>query len=216
MYSLERIRQTMAKYSDDKLLNIYKNELGGLTDDGKRALTDEIAKRGLNTENISAFTQTAPSEPIANSEPIAHLGARFGGQFVDGLVASAIVFIGILISGVFESIPELGLIGIALAWGYLMLSDGLKNGQSLGKRLMGIRVVTVADGEPCTFGGSFSRNILMVIPVINFLDMLAIFVTKDNRRLGDLNAKTKVIYEGVTKEEFLEWSENRFLPIKHK
>ena len=41
---------------------------------------------------------------------------------------------------------------------YLLLADGFK-GQSVGKRLFGLKVVNYQTGSPCTFFESFVRNI---------------------------------------------------------
>ncbi|HLF17401.1 MAG TPA: ankyrin repeat domain-containing protein [Candidatus Omnitrophota bacterium] len=81
---------------------------------------------------------------------------------------------------------------------YFLFRDGLFNGQSVGKRLVGLRVVG-PKGEKCTFKGSLIRNILIAIPVIPvakiviLVEAIVMILSKEGRRLGDRMAKTRVI-----------------------
>ena len=75
---------------------------------------------------------------------------------------------------------------------YTLLSDGLEGGQSFGKRLVGIRVVSIETGAPCTFGQSFLRNLLLTI--LGPIDWIFIFGER-RQRLGDKAAGTIVIVD---------------------
>ena len=121
--------------------------------------------------------------------PLASIGQRFTAQFLDGIVALAA---GALFYFVASAL------GLALEWAiagwilYIWFCDGLPGGQSLGKRVTGIRVVHVDTEKPCSYGQSFVRNLAMVLGVID----AAFIVGKQRRRLGDLIAGTKVV-QGV-------------------
>lgn len=117
------------------------------------------------------------------------------------VVAKAIDFIIILAAA--EALHHFGwLAGLS----YLLISDGLAEGRSIGKRLTGLRVVCAA-GTPATVKDSVLRNstlalglVLWVVPYAGWLLLLAVvgleFVillgSSDRRRLGDEIAKTSV------------------------
>ena len=72
---------------------------------------------------------------------------------------------------------------------YILFADGLGEGQSIGKRLLGIRVVDSRTGAPCTYRQSFVRNIFYIIGIF---DWICIF-GEQRQRLGDMVARTIVI-----------------------
>ncbi|WP_017906811.1 RDD family protein [Pseudomonas asplenii] len=77
-----------------------------------------------------------------------------------------------------------------LALGYFLLGDALPNGQTLGKRLMGISVVGFPVNTRCTVFQSFLRN----VPKVLFSVLDALFVLFGlRRRLGDMLAMTMVV-----------------------
>lgn len=80
--------------------------------------------------------------------------------------------------------------------GYSFLCETFNHGQSLGKRLMNIRVVK-ADGSTPSVGSYLLRWVLFPIDSLftGGLGMLAVLLTKNNQRLGDLAAGTMVIKE---------------------
>ena len=113
----------------------------------------------------------------------------------------------IIVVAVAEMIPRSGFFaGLA----YLLISDGLFNGKSLGKQLAGLRVISIATGKACSVRESILRNLVLCIgamlwriPLIGWAITLLIvgfeFVmllgSKEGMRLGDEIAKTTVIEE---------------------
>lgn len=94
------------------------------------------------------------------------------------------------------------LVQFALFTFYHLVFEFSWNGQTPGKRLLGIRVVQ-ANGMPLTTGGLLIRNFVRLfdfLPVFYGVGLIALFFTKYTQRLGDLAARTVVIYErsGVT------------------
>lgn len=80
---------------------------------------------------------------------------------------------------------------------YFILFEGLWNGQTLGKKAMGIRV-RMANGLPITFGAAIGRNLLRpadMFPGSYFMGLLAMFSTPRSQRIGDLLSNTVVIHE---------------------
>ena len=65
---------------------------------------------------------------------------------------------------------------------------------TIGKILVKLRVVETS-GDPCSFGGSFKRNILRFVdwlPAFYILAAVLLFVSHERQRLGDMVAKTIV------------------------
>jgi uncharacterized RDD family membrane protein YckC len=94
-------------------------------------------------------------------------------------------------------------LGFAVEWGYFVLLESLMNGQSVGKRAMRLRVVTV-DGRPLSFAQIVLRNLLRatdVLPVFYALGVLVMAQDRVFRRLGDMVAGTLVISEQSKKLE---------------
>ncbi|MBI1912096.1 MAG: RDD family protein [Deltaproteobacteria bacterium] len=73
-----------------------------------------------------------------------------------------------LIVGAFFAFPTF--IGPLAGTTYILISDGLLNGQSLGKRVIGLRVVSMVTGMPCDFKQSIIRNAIFgVLIAIYFI-----------------------------------------------
>ena len=78
--------------------------------------------------------------------------------------------------------------------GYFVYFEYKRSGQTPGKKLLGLRVVTI-DGRPLSFGKCVMRETLRYIDFMLVLPGLLTFVlTEKRQRLGDLLAGTMVIY----------------------
>jgi hypothetical protein len=74
----------------------------------------------------------------------------------------------------------------------------LWNGQSPGKRWVGLRVIRV-DGTPVTLAESIIRNLVRLIDFLPFgygVGVVTMFVNDQARRLGDLAAGSLVVHDG--------------------
>jgi len=157
----------------------------------------------LNPYQAPASAGEVAVEPAAD-QVLAGRGRRLGAHLLDSLL----VFLALLpaLPAMLEqddSISTAGLIFMGVAV-LVMLGLQLKylyeNGQSIGKRIVGIRIVRL-DGSRCSLGRIlFMRNLVIMviayIPVVgnlvNFADPLFIF-REDRRCLHDLIADTKVV-----------------------
>ena len=119
---------------------------------------------------------------------LAHPGKRFQAQFVDGLIAYVIGVTACYILDSFLSRDFSVYSGMSLGLAYFLLSDGLPNGQSLGKKLLKIQVLDDEGIKPCSLAQSFFRNVTFPLGII---DWVFIFF-KSRRRLGDFIAGTVV------------------------
>lgn len=104
-------------------------------------------------------------------------------------------------------IPSAGLfIGIF----YLLISDGLFNGKSIGKKFLRLRVVSLSRQSYADFRDSIVRNLslglsllLLTIPIIGWLlygaviifEVILIIGDREGKRLGDHLSNTQVLEE---------------------
>ena len=172
---------------------------GGLTDVAHHLLEEELKKRGVKTSDVEEYIETAEGnyKPDDFAEGIkirdlASTGKRYLAQILDQFIA---IGLGLFIAFIFEMIG-IKEIGILLFWliyvAYIMFNDALPNGQSLGKKLLSIKVVNKTSGMPCKFSESFKRNITTVIPFLAMIDAVMIFGIK-KQRMGDELANTLVV-----------------------
>lgn len=128
------------------------------------------------------------------------LGQRFVALFIDALIAMPLAIMAV--------IPFLGIIGAPLFCLYLISRDALLGGQSVGKRVMGLKVVK-SNGQPFTWGDSVQRNIIyfaalaLIIPWAGIIlhKLIAfplgivelILILSNGQRMGDRMANTYVV-----------------------
>lgn len=96
---------------------------------------------------------------------------------------------GATVTGIFVLLTAL------IAWSYFIVLEWLWEGQTLGKRMFGLRVIS-ADGSPAGFLAVLVRNLVRVVdflPAFYGLGLLAIVVSSRSQRLGDLAAGTFVV-----------------------
>ncbi len=90
-----------------------------------------------------------------------------------------------------------GGLGWIASTGYWLLRDGLFEGQSIGKRLMGLQVVVGPSQARCTFVASAVRNLLWVLPLVNLAmgltGLYALSHDRAGRHWGDRLADTRVL-----------------------
>jgi uncharacterized RDD family membrane protein YckC len=151
-------------------------------------------------------------ENIELSYDVAGIGSRFLAAIVDTLLvlllqgALLAVMVGLLSRADSESgggaqsvlLAIWGTLSFLFLWGYYIVFELIWNGQSPGKRLIGLRVVR-AGGRPITFLASAIRNLVRLVdflPGLYGIGVVTMFVDKQARRLGDLAAGTLVVKEG--------------------
>ena len=97
-------------------------------------------------------------------------------------------------------IPVLGWIAGFI---YTFAKDGIDFGgldnRSIGKKVMGLRVINTETGARCNYKDSVLRQILFIIPLVNlliaFVELILVLTDSKGIRLGDKIAKTMVIEE---------------------
>ncbi|HEY1867058.1 MAG TPA: RDD family protein [Candidatus Cybelea sp.] len=154
-------------------------------------------------------------ESIAFSYELAGLGSRFLALVVDQaiqIVVLVAIFAGLIfwaVRGLPRQSPPLAdmklaesiaiavfvVISFAVLFGYFIVFEAVWNGQTPGKKLLGIRVVRDG-GYPIDFGASLIRNLIRVgEQLIGYYAIAAIsaLISPENKRIGDLAAGTIVV-----------------------
>lgn len=88
------------------------------------------------------------------------------------------------------------LVVFAGMWLYPVLFEVLRDGQTIGKKAMGLRVIN-ANGTPVTWIASIVRNLMRTVDMMPFgygFGLLAGLIDKQSRRLGDMVAGTLVVF----------------------
>ena len=138
---------------------------------------------------------------------VAGFGARMLAALVDYLIVMGLIVLLVLLGGVGVSVMGLDVTGflVAAVWVavfvlqlfYFMWAEMRMDGQSIGKKRLGLRTV-MATGQTVTPGASLIRNTARVVDMIPVLWLVAAF-TPGTRRLGDILAGTYVIQESTRK-----------------
>jgi uncharacterized RDD family membrane protein YckC len=152
-------------------------------------------------------------EHIEFTFQLAGLGTRFIAVLIDHLIQGFILgfalLVGLLSAGAVASlwteaslwvIFGLLLLLFVVFWGYFTYFETTSNGQTPGKRIAGIRVVR-DDGTPITFFDAMIRNLVRLVdflPAYYTIGVIAVFVSPQNKRLGDYAAGTIVVKERTT------------------
>ena len=140
--------------------------------------------------------------------------------FVDSLiqlVAVILLFIVLAMLGAgFRLSPEAGkwvaalyiFIGFLLYWGYFTIFEALWKGQTPGKRQAGIRVIRDF-GREITAKEAIGRNLLRAVdmlPGVYAVGIASIFLSPQNKRLGDYVAGTVVVHDRSPEESQPFWN----------
>jgi uncharacterized RDD family membrane protein YckC len=145
----------------------------------------------------------ATPERVAFEYTVAGLGSRFMAHAVDVLLL-LVVFVVLSILSIFLG-SALGdgklalliwlLVSFLLFVLYFPILEGLWNGQTLGKRLMRIRVLGDR-GEPVTVTQVAIRNLIRLVdflPLLYGVGIVTLFIQGGSKRLGDFAAGTVVV-----------------------
>lgn len=93
----------------------------------------------------------------------------------------------------------LGALGSFSLFLYFIACESLLKGQTIGKKVVGIRVMMV-DGTPLSFMGSIYRNLLLLADLaLPFIGLTSMFITPKCQRVGDLASGTLVVHDGKPK-----------------
>jgi uncharacterized RDD family membrane protein YckC len=146
---------------------------------------------------------------------LASVGNRFLAAALDHLIQLAVIValllllqfylstgLGAFLSNGTWAAALIVLIVFFIIWGYLVVFETLWNGQTPGKRVMGLRVIR-EDGRPVRFFEAFVRNIIRLVidfqPIPSFsVGVVSTIFSEKSKRVGDYVAGTVVVKERST------------------
>lgn len=160
--------------------------------DSVRTMSTSTKKRRARTRRTSIFL----------GDRHAPLPSRFIAKAIDTLIVTAMFLLGAAVWTPF---------GLLVAVLFAGVQDGMWVGQSIGKRIIGLRVIEDHRGLPCGFKNSLLRNIpfmiaipfagipllwaVFLIVILPLLALEAYLVTalESGTRLGDILGNTLVV-----------------------
>lgn len=151
--------------------------------------------------------QLVTGEAVALDLPVAGLPSRFVAKAIDSLVQVAIFLalafpIGIVAGSSSDAaVAALGIVLIiAVVFGYPIAMETLTRGRTLGKMVMGLRVVR-DDAGPIGFRQAFTRGAFAIVDFLTsfLVSVLTMLLTERSKRVGDLLAGTVVVLERAPK-----------------
>jgi uncharacterized RDD family membrane protein YckC len=152
---------------------------------------------------MAAHAAVAP--PFVGTHEDVHVtGRRILATIVDGLIFGGLYTVMVILFGSISSVgsanwngsmpalPTL-LYGVIIALYYILLEGYL--GQTVGKMLLGIKVVREDNGEVPGLGGATIRTLLRIVDgIFNYLvAFITVLISGKNQRFGDMAAHTLVV-----------------------
>ena len=132
---------------------------------------------------------------------LASLRERFFAIFIDSLIVGSFYFVMLMIlsnligEALFNYSAFISLLLIGMFVLYQLFSEILADGQSWGKKAMGIKVVRL-DGKEPGLGDYLLRAVFHIVDTVVSLGIMAALMissSNKNQRLGDMTASTTVI-----------------------
>lgn len=166
-------------------------------------------------QNLHETLSIDTPENVVFGYSVAGIGSRFLAAMIDTTILSIIIgFIYAAFLIIYATLPAtlrnestLGffmgfvtILAFLVFWGFYIFFELTWNGQTPGKRWVGLRVVRL-DGAPVSLVESIIRNLVRIIdflPAYYGIGLITMFLNSQARRLGDLAASTLVIYEQGT------------------
>ncbi len=169
----------------------------------------------MSKEALERRVEIETPEQTVLSYTVAGVGSRAAAALVDLLIIVVgqltVFFLLAEVSSVFGSrtsamqkltggwVAAVGiLLSFALLWGYYVLFEAIWDGQTPGKRMLGIRVVQDG-GYSVSFGASAARNLLRFVDMqpgfVYAIGLVSVTISKSGKRLGDIVAGTFVVHE---------------------
>lgn len=140
---------------------------------------------------------------VSTAEDVRVTGGRVLATLVDAVLFIMLqVVLGLLLGGASAGDGGAGvslnglsaLVFFALIFGYDIFMEG-RFGQTVGKMLLGIKVVRESDGNVPGYGGAALRTVLRIVDgfLAYLVGLIVVLVSDKNQRLRDMSAHTLVV-----------------------
>jgi len=156
---------------------------------------------------LKTITIITPSN-IEVEYRLANVGSRLGAAIIDYALQFLAVLLAALI--IFNFGRQMDMwefnVNYSIVWavviliifmifmGYFIVCELLMNGQTIGKRILGLRVIR-DNGQPIEFSHALIRGIIRSSLDMMYVGFFAILFSKKHKRIGDMAAGTIVIIE---------------------
>ena len=172
------------------------------------------------SDHLSQTVDIETPELVVVSYTIAGLGSRVYAAIID-LFICVVMYLGMIFgilllargdrnandTGASAStafaVAVMFLLLFAILWGYYLLFEGLRDGQTPGKRMLRLRAVRDG-GYSVGFSASAVRNLMRIVdlqPAFSYLvGISSVAFTKSGKRLGDIVAGTLVVREALVRQ----------------
>ncbi len=163
--------------------------------------------------NTNDILKIDTPENVTFDYDVAGIGSRFLAALADTFLiflaqalvigAAIVMFMLAFNTSIFDSelsgwgMAFLGIISFLFFWGYYIFFEIVWNGQTPGKRWVGLRVIRM-DGTPITASEAVIRNLVRIIdllPSAYGVGVVTMFISANSRRVGDLAAGTLVVHD---------------------
>jgi len=149
-----------------------------------------------------ATIRITTSQNIDIDYEVAGLGERILGWLIDIVIFGLIFFLGMVGVGLIAAVNDSG-IGVIILIGiyaslfvfYDLICEIFMNGQSIGKRIMKIKVISLDGGQP-TVSQYFLRWLFRIVDISldgGVCALISIAVSEKQQRVGDMVAGTTLI-----------------------
>jgi uncharacterized membrane protein SpoIIM required for sporulation/uncharacterized RDD family membrane protein YckC len=174
------------------------------------AIAGDRPHLGVGVDALERRVEIETPEQVTFSYSVAGVGSRAAALLIDYaicFVPGLLLFAAIMAT--FASIRRAGdstswfwaffiLAQFAVFWGYHVLFEGLRDGQTPGKKRLGLRVV-LDGGYGITLSAAAVRNIARLIDMqpalFHLVAIVSATLTRRGKRLGDILAGTMVVQE---------------------
>lgn len=150
-------------------------------------------------ERSNAVTAVVTPQAVLLEFRTAGIGSRVLAKLIDLAIQLGLLIVVAIISGFMSGSASfiVGAIGIFMVIFVYPATEAVMNGQTLGKRVLSIRVIT-ADGGPVRFRHAAIRSLIGFLELFVLLPggpvaLVSALLTKRSQRVGDLVAETLVI-----------------------
>lgn len=153
------------------------------------------------TADYRQHLEVETPEHVVIDYEIAGLGSRGLAAIIDTLIVFALMTANLLVAmklySTFKVVVGawIPLAQFVVVWGYFTLFEGFRDGQTPGKKWMGLRVIRDT-GHPITVREAGARNLLRIVDLLPppyLLGILFIAFHPKGKRIGDLVAGTVVV-----------------------
>lgn len=192
------VKQSDLIYVCQKCLTEYSEEVKYCPKDGGLVVPKYTISNGSNSSNFSKGN-------LWNRFIAAVIDGFIGGLLAVPSIICYVIGLSTVHSDYYDTNPSdesvlmfvMAFIFYAFPLVYALIKDGLKNGQSIGKKCMNLKVVSFSSRQNCTKSTSALRNLvstlLCFIPLGCFIEPIMVLATSDGRKVGDRAADTMVV-----------------------